>query len=427
MESDGYSLDQVFNADETGLWWKLMPSKSLVEAGETQAKNFKQAKDRVTLLGCSNASGTCKLPLAFIHKSAKPRCFKHMDMGSLPVHYLSQSKAWMDAKLFEGWFHEQFVPYVKKFCRDKGIEYKVLLLVDNAPAHPSSEKLTSRDGKVTTMFLPPNTTSILQPMDQGILEAFKRRYKKYLLRHIILENDTSSKTVPEILKAITIKESDAVYWSSQAWEEITPLSLKRAWNKLIPSNPEHTVSSEVEPSSEADIDEGPSNAVFEDLFRELGCSGDSESWQNPEGWLAEDSEDPGYQLLTDTEIVAEVTGEKEDSDSGTDDEMVPQELVSHAQAFNAFETSLRWLEAQPNIDPFHLLLVRKWRDCAAQKEPKLKNKLHFFLILLLWHDTRNSIHACFIVLLTLLYCQRYIILYIYVYVLFRFEAMMIEF
>jgi hypothetical protein len=72
MESDGYSLDQVFNADETGLWWKLMPSKSLVEAGETQAKNFKQAKDRVTLLACSNASGTCKLPLAFIHKSAKP-------------------------------------------------------------------------------------------------------------------------------------------------------------------------------------------------------------------------------------------------------------------------------------------------------------------------------------------------------------------
>jgi hypothetical protein len=119
------------------------------------------------------------------------------------------------------------------------------------------------------------------------------------------------------------------------------------------------------------------------------------------------SEDPGYQLLTDTEIVAEVTGEKEDSDSGTDDEMVPQELVSHAQAFNAFETSLRWLEAQPNIDPFHLLLVRKWRDCAAQKEPKLKNKLHFFLIILLWHDTRNC--TC------MLYCMTYIIILSEVY------------
>ena len=72
MKTGGYSLDQVFNADETGLWWKLMPSKSLVHCGEKQAKNFKQAKDRVTLLGCCNASGTCKLLLAFIHKSTKP-------------------------------------------------------------------------------------------------------------------------------------------------------------------------------------------------------------------------------------------------------------------------------------------------------------------------------------------------------------------
>ena len=44
----------------------------------------------------------------------------------------------MDTALFEGWFHEKFTPYVKKFCRDQGMEYKVLLLQDNAPAHPSS-------------------------------------------------------------------------------------------------------------------------------------------------------------------------------------------------------------------------------------------------------------------------------------------------
>ena len=58
-----------------------MPSKSLVSSGETNVKNFKQSKDRVTLLGCANASRTCKLPLAFIHKSARPRCFKHTDMN----------------------------------------------------------------------------------------------------------------------------------------------------------------------------------------------------------------------------------------------------------------------------------------------------------------------------------------------------------
>ena len=100
-----------------------MPSKSLVHCGEKRVKNFKKSKDRVTLLGCANASGTCKLPLVFINKSAKPCCFKHMDINSLPVHYAAQKKSWMDTKIFEEWFHEKFVPHVKQFCL---IDYKVL-------------------------------------------------------------------------------------------------------------------------------------------------------------------------------------------------------------------------------------------------------------------------------------------------------------
>ena len=154
--------------------------------------------------------GTCGLPLMFIHTSAKPRCFKYMDINSLPMHYYSQKKAWMDSTLFESWFHDRFVPYAKKFCQDNSIKYKILLLLDNAPAHLSVEILQSKDGRVNTMFLPPNTTSITKPMDQGILEAMKRRYKKCILHHLILENDTSSLTLPKNLKQLTIK--DAVYW-----------------------------------------------------------------------------------------------------------------------------------------------------------------------------------------------------------------------
>ena len=39
MEKEGYSKDQVFNADETGLWWRLMPSMSLAACGEKQSKD----------------------------------------------------------------------------------------------------------------------------------------------------------------------------------------------------------------------------------------------------------------------------------------------------------------------------------------------------------------------------------------------------
>ena len=49
METEGYTLSQVFNADETGLLWRHMPSRTLVHNGEKHAKNFKTSKERVTL------------------------------------------------------------------------------------------------------------------------------------------------------------------------------------------------------------------------------------------------------------------------------------------------------------------------------------------------------------------------------------------
>ena len=65
------------------------------------------------------------------------------------------------------WLHDKFVPHVKKFCEQNAVEFKIVLLLDNAP---STETLKSTGGEVTTMFLPLNTTSILQPMDQGSTE-----------------------------------------------------------------------------------------------------------------------------------------------------------------------------------------------------------------------------------------------------------------
>lgn len=42
---------------------------------------------------------------------------------------------------------------------------KVLLLIDNCPAHPQTENFTN----LNVAFLPPNTTSILQSMNQWVI------------------------------------------------------------------------------------------------------------------------------------------------------------------------------------------------------------------------------------------------------------------
>ena len=156
-----------------------MPSVYLVACGEEEAKNFKQFKHRVALLKCANTSRMCKLPLAFIHKYKKP---------ALPVHYYKYTKAWMDVNMFESWFHNKFIPYVKKHYKDNNGVYKVLLLIGNAPAHPSEETLKSKDRKAVMMFLSPNTTFVMQPMDQDIIGWDERHYKKLLLCHLILED-----------------------------------------------------------------------------------------------------------------------------------------------------------------------------------------------------------------------------------------------
>ena len=98
--------DQVFNCNESGLYYKLLPNKSLVTAFEKSAAGRKRQNERVTINACSNASGTIKLPLLLIGKSKEPQCFKNICRSNLPVVYDNQCNAWMCEALFKTWFFE---------------------------------------------------------------------------------------------------------------------------------------------------------------------------------------------------------------------------------------------------------------------------------------------------------------------------------
>lgn len=58
------------------------------------------------------------------------------------------------------------------------------------------------------MFLPSNTTALIQPMDQGVLEAMKRRYRKAVLRKLLLEEQDGRSMVNFVKKMDII---DVVY------------------------------------------------------------------------------------------------------------------------------------------------------------------------------------------------------------------------
>jgi hypothetical protein len=60
---------------------------------------------------------------------------------------------------------EVFGPTVRDYLR------KVLLVMDSAPAHPPNlmEELPDEFNFIMVHFLPPYTTSLLQPMDQQVI------------------------------------------------------------------------------------------------------------------------------------------------------------------------------------------------------------------------------------------------------------------
>ncbi|KAG8201261.1 hypothetical protein JTE90_016748 [Oedothorax gibbosus] len=138
------SKEQIYNVDETGLYYRMLPSKTLASIKEASAPGYKKSKERVTVSLCSNATGTHKLPVMLIGKSAKPRAFKNINIKSLPVHYRSSKSAWMNQQ-FKDWFHSEFVPAVKKHLGSQKLPMKAVLVLDKAPSHRSEEELKERE------------------------------------------------------------------------------------------------------------------------------------------------------------------------------------------------------------------------------------------------------------------------------------------
>ncbi len=66
-----------------------------------------------------------------------------------------------------------FVPFVCTKLTELNQEGKAVLVLDNYFAHPDASELVS--GEIVTKCMPANVTSLIQPMDQGVLQAVKRR------------------------------------------------------------------------------------------------------------------------------------------------------------------------------------------------------------------------------------------------------------
>lgn len=106
---------------------------------------------------------------------------------------------------------------------------KALLLIDNAPSHPPEDELRSDDELITAMFMPPNVTPLIQPMDQNAIRLTKLFYRNSLLASIVAtKND-----VIAALKQLTLR--DAVGYLDSAWQRLEKETIAKCWTNILSS------------------------------------------------------------------------------------------------------------------------------------------------------------------------------------------------
>jgi hypothetical protein len=122
------------------------------------------------------------------------------------------------------------MPQVKTYqIGDLGIptqNLKALLLLNNAPAHSSESVLCTQDGNFRCRFLRKNTSSIIQPLDQGIILATKRLYRERFLEEVMVVLEVESEESEGIRRQRTLQNltnytlKSTILESAAAWKAV---------------------------------------------------------------------------------------------------------------------------------------------------------------------------------------------------------------
>ena len=193
-------MKDIYNGDESGLSFRQLPTRALMKK---MRKGKKLNKLRATLNFIVNALGT-DIHIQPIGSAARPRAFgKTMrPYDSYGIDYYNQRKSWMNSEIF--------FKVIQKFSNrvQRKKNRNVLLIMDNFSGHKLPEdkitKLTFDGGfrgfqykNVMVLFLPPNVTSVCQPLHQGVISTFKAHYRRQHVAWVLQQykNDVDPKKI----------------------------------------------------------------------------------------------------------------------------------------------------------------------------------------------------------------------------------------
>ncbi|CAB5373885.1 unnamed protein product [Rhizophagus irregularis] len=181
-----YDKEDIYNADETGLFFRIEPNQTL---GTSPTSGYKMDKNRISILFCTNATGNHKFRPLVIGKSFNPRCFKNFNKSALPVTYRANSKAWMRSDIFVEWLN-----HLDYYFRT--LNRKILLIIDNAGSHFNPKRFEKNDNDISNdeMSNEENNLNELESLlselpedSDGLLEYFQMLDKKIPTEEVLTD------------------------------------------------------------------------------------------------------------------------------------------------------------------------------------------------------------------------------------------------
>lgn len=231
VKEGGYTAHQIFNIDETGLFWKRIPSRSFIAQDDARLERHISSKDRITVVLGTNCAGDVRLKPLLVYHLENPRALKGIVKSSLPVMWRANKKGRVTRDLFSDYVYSYMSPFITEYTKEKNLENKALLIIDHASAHPPT--ITDLCENIQVVFLPPNTSSFLQPMEQGAVHAFKSHYIYLLMQFLARASDVDREaSLTELLKQFTIRQ--CIEFIDQAFKMVSQETMNAVWKKLLP-------------------------------------------------------------------------------------------------------------------------------------------------------------------------------------------------
>lgn len=290
-------------------------------------------------------AGTDKKKLLVIGKFKNPRSFKNIK--ALPVQYEFNQKSWMTSSIF------------RKFLRQWDLELfqnfkKALVLLGDCTVHSQFDELRS----IKVVYFPSNKTTLIQPMNQGIIKSFKLHYRKQLILHHLKQIENNQNAKINIFHAICMLES--------AWEQIVPQTITNSfgYSKLKEVVEEQFIEEE---SDEESLSTWAANLLVYDVET-------LQKFENLDLELATSSQTSNIEHLDHDEDEKETNLEETDDEEEIETE---KEKVTLVQAFEALNKLKQFLATNEHFSKSynHTKQLQILLEKSLYKQKKSQTKI----------------------------------------------------